>query len=195
MITADAIVLISFLGCLFIGSAFGFGRVLKWVTGGVAGKIISVVICYFIYGVVLDWSFVQAFIAKFVLTLQENGSWICKVLLAIRIDMIVFFAVLFVAVQILRRFVVKLVGKVMSVNNKAVSVLNRILGAILLIVFAAICMLIVFQLVAWVSGTEGAFYEGLQGSAFGLDSVFKDNPLNSVFESISLPSQEVSPEV
>lgn len=189
MIIADVIVLISFLACMIIGSAFGFGRVLKWVTGGVSGKIISVVICYFIYGVVLYWGFVQALMLKFTTVLQEDGSWICRVLLTIRIDMIVFFAVLFVVVQGLRKLVVSIIGKVMSVDNKVISVVNRILGVVLLTVFAAICMLIAFQVIAWVSGTEGEFYQGLNGSVFGLDSVFRDNPLNSVFESIRLPEQ------
>lgn len=187
MITADVIVLISFLTCIVVGSAFGFGRWLKWLTGGIVGKIISVIICYFIFGIVLDWSFVRELMLKFTTTLQEDGSWICKVLLAIRIDMIVFAAVLFVAVQLLRKLAVRLISGVMQINNKAISVLNRILGAVLLTVFVAIVVLIVFQLIAWVSGTDGEFYLTLQGSAFGLDKIFTDNPLNSVFESIRLP--------
>ena len=40
------------------------------------------------------------------------------------------------------------------------------------------------QIIAWISGTDGGFYESLQGSVFGLDKIFTDNPLNSVFESI-----------
>lgn len=193
VITADLIVLSLFFVCLFVGSAFGFGTVLKWVTGGVSGKIISLIVCYFLFGIVLDWEFVRAFMEKITTALKDDGSLICKVLLAIRIDMIAFAAVLFVAVQVLRRIVVIIIGKVMGVKNKVISVINRVLGVILLTTFAAIVMLIVFQVVAWVSGTECEFYQSLQGSAFGLDELFKNNPMNSVFESIRLPSQEDSP--
>ena len=193
MLTADLIVLIAFIACLFIGSAFGFGKVLGWVTGGIAGKIIAVVVCYFIYGIVLDWGFVRALMEKLVITLQEDGSFICKVLLAIRIDMIAFFAVLFVAVLALRKLAVKLIDRVMDSDNKVIRVTSRGLGAILLTTFAAIVMLVIFQLIAWVYGLDGAFYESLQGSAFGLDAVFINNPLNSIFQSIRLPSMGGTP--
>ena len=193
MITADVIALIIFLSCLFIGSAFGFGKVLCWITGGLTCKIIAAVVCYFIHGMVLALPFVQALMTKLVTALQEDGGFICKVLLAIRIDMIAFFAVLFVVVLSLRKIVVKAIDKVMSSHIKAISVTNRILGVLLLTAFAAIVTLVIFQLIAWVSGTDGVFYEGLQGSAFGLDSLFANNPLNSVFESIRLPSQLAAP--
>ena len=193
MVTWDYIVLIAFVASLFIGSAFGFGKVLGWVTGGITGKIIAVIVCYFIYGVVLDFSFVRELMAKLVTTLQEDGSLICKILLAIRIDMIAFFALLFVAVLSLRKIIVKVIDKAMSSDIKVISVTNRVLGVILLTVFAAIVLLVIFQLIAWVSGTDGAFYEGLQGSAFGLDSVFQNNPLNSIFHSIRLPSVGSTP--
>ena len=193
MITADVIALIAFLGCLFIGSAFGLGKVLGWITGGIVGKILAVVVCYFIYGVVLDFPFVQALMTKFVTALQEDGSFICKVLLAIRIDMIAFFAILFILVFSLRKSVVKLIDSIMSIDNKVISVLNRVLGVILLTAFVVIVALIIFQLIAWVSGTDGAFYKSLKGSAFGLDNVFTDNPLNSIFESIRLAKESSAP--
>ena len=165
----------------------GFGRWLKILTGGIVGKIISVIICYFLFGIVLDWYFVRALMQKITEALQEDGSWICRVLLTIRLDLIVFGAVLFIAVQLLRKFVVYLIANVMQADNKVISVLNRFLGVILLTAFLAVVMLIVFQIVAWVLGTDGGFYQSLQGSVFGLDKIFTDNPLNSVFENIRLP--------
>ena len=83
MITADGIVLIVFSACLVLGSILGFGKELRLFTGGVFGRIISVVICYFLFGVVLSWSFVQALLLKFTTTLAEDGSWICNFLLKI----------------------------------------------------------------------------------------------------------------
>ena len=187
MITADIIVLITILFCLVGGAALGFGRWLKILTGGVVGKIISVVICYFLFGIVLDWPFVKALTQKITDTLQADGSWICQVLLIIRLDLIAFGALLFVIVQILRKFVVYLIANVMQVDNKVIRIINRVLGIVLLTAFMAILTLVVFQVVAWVMGTEGGFYQSLQGSVFGLDKIFIDNPLNSVIESIRLP--------
>ena len=191
MITADVVALIALLCCLVFGSAFGFGKGLRFFTGGVFGRIIAVVICYFLFGVVLNWGFVQTLLTKFTDMLSENGSWICNFLLNIRIDLIVFGFALFVVVQILHRLVVCIVSNVMEIKNKAISVINRILGIALFVAFAVISMLIVFQVIAWVSGTDGEFYMNLQGSVFGLDKLFVQNPLNSVFENIRVTPSEI----
>ena len=184
MITADVITLVALLICIVLGSFMGFGKGLRLFTGGVFGRIISVVICYFLFGVVLSWGFVQDLLLQFTTMLSEQDTWICNFLLQIRIDMIVFALVLFIVVQILRHLVVHIIAGVMEVDNKVMRVFNKMLGVVLFLVFAVVFMLIIFQIIAWVSGTDGGFYESLQGSAFGLDKIFTDNPLNSVFESI-----------
>ncbi|MEG9430551.1 MAG: hypothetical protein VZQ61_06505 [Christensenellaceae bacterium] len=184
MITADLIVLVALLICIVLGAFMGFGKGLRLFTGGVFGRIISVVICYFLFGIVLSWSFVQDLLLKFTTMLAEQDTWICNLLLQIRIDMIVFGAVLFLAVQILRHLVVHIIAGVFEIDNKAIRIINKILGVVLFLAFAVIFTLIIFQIIAWISGTDGGFYESLQGSVFGLDKIFTDNPLNSVFESI-----------
>ena len=184
MITADVIVLIALLLCLVLGSFMGFGKGLRLFTGGVFGKMISVVICYFLFGIVLSWGFVQDLLLRFTTMLAEQDIWICNLLLKIRIDMIVFALALFIVVQILRRVVVHIISGVFEIDNKVISVINKILGVALFIVFTAIFTLIVFQIIAWIGGTDGGFYQSLQGSAFGLDKIFTDNPLNAVFEHI-----------
>ncbi len=184
MITADVIVLVALLICIVLGAFMGFGKGLRLFTGGVFGRIISVVICYFLFGIVLSWSFVQDLLLRFTTMLAEQDTWICNLLLQIRIDMIVFGAVLFLAVQILRHLVVHIIAGVFEIDNKAIRIINKILGVVLFLAFAVIFTLIIFQIIAWISGTDGGFYESLQGSVFGLDKIFTDNPLNSVFESI-----------
>ena len=184
MITADVIVLVALLICIVLGAFMGFGKGLRLFTGGVFGRIISVVICYFLFGIVLSWNFVQDLLLKFTTMLAEQDTWICNLLLQIRIDMIVFGAVLFLAVQILRHLVVHIIAGVFEIDNKAIRIINKILGVVLFLAFAVIFTLIIFQIIAWISGTDGGFYESLQGSVFGLDKIFTDNPLNSVFESI-----------
>lgn len=184
MITADVIVLVALLICIVLGSFMGFGKGLRLFTGGVFGRIISVVICYFLFGIVLSWGFVQDLLLRFTTMLAEKDTWICNLLLNIRIDMIVFALVLFIVVQILRHLVVHIISGVFEIDNKVVRVINKVLGVILFLAFAIVFTLIIFQIIAWVGGTDGGFYENLQGSAFGLDKIFTDNPLNSVFESI-----------
>ena len=187
MITADVIAIVAFCVCVLLGSAIGFGKSLRLFTGGTFGRIISVVICYFLFGIVLSWGFVQELLVKFTNALQGNGSWWAKALLAIRIDLIVFALVLFIVVQMLRRLVVHLIAGVMESDNKVISVFNRILGVVFLLVFIIMVTLIVFQIIAWIDGTNGGFYDGLSGSAFGLDKIFCDNPLNAIFKNIQYP--------
>lgn len=186
MITADIIVLAVLAACIVLGAALGFGKGLRFITGGIVGKLISLVICYFLFGIVLNFGFVQDLMQKLTTALNDNGSWICNLLLSIRIDLIAFAIVLFIVVQLLRKLVVHIIANVMEINNKVISVINRLLGIVLLVAFVVMLTLIAFQVIAWISGTDGAFYSNLDGSAFGLDKLFVNNPLNSVFESIRM---------
>lgn len=198
MITADYIVIILILASIIFGSAFGFGKGLKWFTSGTFGKIISVVVCYFLFGIVLNWWWVQVLLGKFTALLESSGSWICSFLLSIRIDLIVFALVLFIVVQILRMIVVGIIRSVMEIKNPVIRVINKFFGVLLFAVFAAVVGLIVFQVIAWVSGADGPFFERLSGSAFGLDYVFANNPLNAFFMNIisgTQPPASEPPEV
>ena len=184
MITADVIVLVALAACLILGAGFGFGKVLRFITGGRIGKILSLIICYFLFGIVLNFGFVQDLLNKFTTALKDNGSWICNLLLSIRVDLIVFAVALFIVVQILRKILVRIIANVMEINSKPIRIINRVLGVVLLTAFILIITLVVFQIIAWISGTDGAFYTNLEGSVFGVDKLFTDNPLNSIFESI-----------
>ena len=187
MITADIIAIVAFLACLLLGSMMGFGKVLRLFTGGAFGTVISIIVCYFLFGIVLSWGFVQDLLLKFTTALHDNGSWFCNLLLSIRIDLIVFALALFFVVQLLRRLVVHVIASVMESDNKVVSVINRFLGVVFLVAFLIVFTLIAFQIIAWIGGTDGAFYHSLQGSVFGLDKLFTDNPLNAVFQNIQAP--------
>ena len=184
MIFADLILILLIVASVLLGAIFGFGKGLKWFTSGIFGKIISIVVCYFLFGVVLNWGISQALLSKFIAALEANGSGFCNFLLSIRIDLIVFAVALFIVVQILRVIVVSIIRRVMEIKNKGVIVINKVLGIVLFAAFAAMAGLIVFQVIAWISGAEGPVYQSLQGSAFGLDYVFSHNPLNAFFESI-----------
>lgn len=184
MITADVIAIILMLAFFFGGIILGFGKTLKLLTSGLVGKIISVVVCYFLFGVVLYIPFVQNLLDKMIFALKENGNFICKVLLFIRLDLIVFAVALFIFVQLLRRWAVGLIKSFFEIDTKPMRIINMVLGAALGLVALVIFTLVIFQIIAWIGGTEGEFYQSLSGSVFKLDEIFKDNPVNSIFKTI-----------
>ena len=184
MITADVIAIILMLAFFFGGIILGFGKTLKLLTSGLVGKIISVVVCYFLFGVVLYIPFVQSLLDKMIFALKENGNFICKVLLFIRLDLIVFAVALFIFVQLLRKWAVGLIKSFFEIDTKPMRIINKVLGAALGLVALVIFTLVIFQIIAWIGGTEGEFYQSLTGSVFKLDEIFKDNPVNSIFKTI-----------
>ena len=183
MLTADTIVLIVGIACLLFGALFGFSRGLRWFTSGVFGIIISIIVTYFLIGVVLKWGFVQDLINKLLTALQGSDSWICKVLLSIHVEIIAVALVIFTVAQILRMILVSVIAKIMEAPNNVMRTINSVLGVVFFLAFALIILLIVFQVAAWTNGTDGTFYQSLVGSKLGLDAIFRDNPLNSIIES------------
>ena len=84
------IIVFAVLGLIaLLGAFLGLAKVLKHIATGILGKLSAVALAYFLYGIVLDIGIVNRLITLMVNKLTENGNWICKILLAIRIDMIV----------------------------------------------------------------------------------------------------------
>lgn len=183
MLVVDIVAIVSFIVFFFMGMGFGFGKGLKFCTSGWMGKIISIVVCYFLFGIVLSWGFVQDILASFVNALTENGSEFCQFLLTIRIEIITFGIVLFIVVQLLRILVVNIIKSIMEIDSAVMRVINKVLGVVLFLGALIVLALIIFQIIAWIGGTNGGFYQEIEGSIFGLDYVFANNPLNSIFES------------
>ena len=63
-------------------------------------------------------------------------------------------------------------------------ILNKFLGAAIYLFILLLVTLIVFQIAYYIKGTDGAIYAKIQGSLFGLDKLYSDNPLNAVIDSI-----------
>lgn len=183
MLVIDIVAIVSFIVFFLMGMGFGFGKGLKFCTSGWIGKIISIVVCYFLFGIVLSWGFVQDILASFVNALTENGSEFCQFLLTIRIEIITFGIVLFIVVQLLRILVVNIIKSIMEIDSAVMRVINKVLGVVLSLGALIVLALIIFQIIAWIGGTNGGFYQEIEGSIFGLDYVFANNPLNSIFES------------
>ena len=168
-----------------IGAISGFGNGLKFFARGWLGRIISIIICYFLFGLVLKIPFVQDLLQKFVATL-DGEKWYLKILKYVRIDMIVFAVVLFFAVQLVKKIVVALINGLFSINNPFIRVLNKLLGVFIYLFLLLLLVLIVFQIAYLIDGADGAIYQKTHGSLFGLDKLYLDNPLNKVIESIKM---------
>lgn len=183
MVIADFVAISLIIVAAFIGFKVGVGRVLNFVTSGIVGKIISIVACYFLYGLVLKLPFVQDLLDKFVAWISSSESAIVRLLLYIRIDMIAYFAVLFVIVQIIRKIIIKFIGKIFSL----VPPVDKTLGVVLSLVFIIAAILILFQIVYLIFGAEGGLIGVLDGSLLGLDQIYINNPLNSIIDSFIAP--------
>ena len=98
--------------------------------------------------------------------------------------MIAVAVILFFVIQILRRLVVALIAEIVEIDFLPMKIVNRVGGAVLLLAFSVMLSLIALQICAWVNGVNGAVYQALSGSVFGLDRLFFHNPINSIFEAI-----------
>ena len=181
MITADIIVLIGFILFVLIGAVVGFGKGLRFFTSGIFGVIISIFVCYLIYGLVLDIDAVRELLDRFNEWLAAQGS-VGKFFADIHTDRVVLAVVLFIIIQIIRVIIVKIIKGIFEINNVLFKIINKIFGAAFFFVVALAILLIVFQIIAWIGGdTYADFLASLDGSIFKLDELLINNPLNSVF--------------
>ena len=182
MITADIIVLVGCILFVLIGAMVGFGKGLKFFTSGIFGIIISVFVCYLIFGFVLDWDAVRNLLDKFNDWLKDSGD-VGTFFADIHTDRILLAIVLFIIVQILRIIIVKIIKGIVEIDNILFKIINKILGAVFFFAVALAILLIVFQIVAWIGGDTAAnFASELKDSIFKLDDLFANNPLKAIFE-------------
>lgn len=187
MLTIDWIAIGVVAAFALLGLFVGFGGGLKFFTSGIFGIAISVVVCYFLYGVVLNWQFVQDLLARFIGVLEDANNPFCDFLIRVRIDIVCMCIALFIILQILRIIIVHILRNLFEVNNRAVKAINRILGVLFFLAVAAMFSLIVFQVIAWIGGnTSVNFLNWIDGSIFKIDWVFQNNPLNRMFDSVSI---------
>lgn len=176
----DWIALGIILFAVVIGLLLGFGKCLKIFTGGIIGIIISVVVTYFLIGIVASWGFVQALLQKFDDALVANGSGFCQFLNSIGIETIVLAIALFLIVQLIRILIVNLIKGISEADNVVIRVINRGLGVIISLAFFFMLVLLVFQIVYLIGGaTSESFCENLQG-ALRVDWLYTNNPLRTI---------------
>ena len=181
MLVADYIAIGALVVFALLGFLVGFGKGLKFFTSGIFGVIISVFVTYLLFGLVYDLSFVKELLDKFNNWLREQGD-VGTFFADIYTDRIVLAVAIFIIVQIVRVIIVKIIKSIVEIDNVVFKIINKTLGLVFFVAVLAALVLIVFQIIAWIGGeTAQNFANQLKDSVIGLDWLFENNPLNSIF--------------
>lgn len=181
MLLADWIVVAVIAAAILLGLIAGFAGGLRFFTGGIFGVIISIVVCYFLYGVVANWTFVNDLLVKLLATITSGNNAFTDFLASIHVEVIILCVVMFVVVQIVRIIIVKVIAGIMEINNPVFKVINKLLGMVLMVAVAFMVGLIVFQIIYWIGGeTAQQVSDALKNSVFKLDWLYENNPLRSM---------------
>ena len=175
MIFADWILLAGIAIFAGLGVFLGFGKTLEFITKGIPGIIISVVICYFCFGLVYNIPFVQLLLLKFKQALAATESPFVHFFFTIRIDIIVYVICLFLVVFGVRFALVLLLKNVMEIKTKPMKIANMTLGGILGAAIFVSLGLIILQIAFFAK--DGASSTVLEGSLFRLNLLYEHNPL------------------
>ncbi len=132
-----------------IGALVGFGRGLKFLTGGIFGIIISVVLCYIFGSMLLGIPFVNDLLNKLA---DAIGGWSIAIT-------VIYYVILFVIFTLIRILIVKLIRKVAEADVLVMKIINRILGAVLLAGFGILLGLLVLQIIYWVQVSDAGLGE------------------------------------
>lgn len=171
------------LAAALLGLLFGFGKLLKFFTGGIIGIIISVVVTYFCFGVVSSWGFTRDVMAKLLGSMQNANSAFLNFLIKIGIEKIILGIAIFIIVQILRIIIVRVIKSVVEIDNPVVKTVNRLFGIVLMLAVAIMVWLLVFHIIQLVGGQSAANVRAnIDGSVFKLDWVYDHNPLKWIIE-------------
>ena len=160
--------------CIF-GMLFGFGKGLKFFSGGIIGIIISLFICYALGGLIYNFGFVQDMLNSFRGVLDAKGNGFCRFLLLIQIDIIVYYVALFIVVTVARIIIVRIIASIAEIENIVLIIINKAFGVILFVVVFFILLLLVFWVISLIGGgTAASFTQTVSGSKIGLDELFRN---------------------
>lgn len=169
---------------LVLGALLGFGKLLKIFTGGIIGVLISIVVTYFLLGIVASWGFVQDLLGKLLGLIQNGNNGFTNFLIRIGIEKIILAVILFIVVQILRVIIVHIIKSIVEIDNKVIKVINRVGGAIFFLAIAAALTLIVFHLVKWVGGESAEGFRNSLNGVLRIQWVYDNNPLMYIVHKI-----------
>ena len=172
----DSVTLIAAIILAGLGLALGFGRTLKFFTKGIFGFILSIFICASFGGMIAGIPAVAVWIGGLNEKLGEAWNFLGTIHLAT----VIYYVVLFLAVQLLRILVVKLIAGLFSADVLPVRIVNRVLGAALMVAAVLLLLLLAFAIVAIFGETQGVidFVSKLDGTFLG--TLYANNPIKFI---------------
>ncbi len=132
-----------------IGALIGFGRGLKFLTGGIFGIIISVVLCYIFGSMILGVPFVNDLLTKLA---ESIGGWSIVVT-------VIYYVVLFILFTLIRILIVKIIRKVAEADVLIMKIINKVFGAILMAAFGVLLGMLALQIIYWVQANPDSLVE------------------------------------
>ena len=181
----DWIIIVLLIIFCILGMLFGFGRGLRFFTGGIIGIIISIFVCYALGGLIINIGFVQDAMNSFRDALAAKNNGFCNILLKIHIDIAVYYVVLFLFVTVMRIITVRFICGLFELDNIAFIIINKILGVLLFVGVFVMVTLLVFWVIALVGGgTAANISEQVAQSKIGLSRLYNNNPFMSIIDLI-----------
>lgn len=170
----DVITIVAAILFAGLGVVVGFGRTLRFFTDGIFGTIISIIFCFAFGGMIASIPFV----ADGISWLNEWLGGVWDFFATIRLATIVYYVVLFLLVQLLRKLIVMLLEKLFSIDVLAMRILNSVLGAILMVVAVFILLLLVLAIFELFETSE--FVQGMLNVLDGtfLKTLYLNNPID-----------------
>ncbi len=132
-----------------IGALIGFGRGLKFLTGGIFGIIISVVLCYIFGSMILGVPFVNDLLTKLA---ESIGGWSIVVT-------VIYYVVLFILFTLIRILIVKIIRKVAEADVLIMKIINKVFGAILMAAFGVLLGMLALQIIYWVQANPDSLVD------------------------------------
>lgn len=176
------IFIVIFIVTFLLGFFGGFGKVLTFASKGLLGTIVSIIICYNIFGMVSGIGFINQLLTSFRNLLVANPNFFTKVLLIIRIDMIALAVALYFIIKLLIWLLAKLIESIMGADNVVVKVINKVLGVIGAWGLTLMAIFLVFQIISIIPVVNSTVEGALSASFLRLDVLYDINPLNTIVD-------------
>ncbi len=170
----NAVTIIVAIGLAGLGIALGFGRVLRFFTQGVFGFFISIFFCVSFGGAIAGIPAIRELIDT--LNTKLGEAW--EFLATIRLATIIYYVVLFLIFQLIRKLIVFCISGIFSANVLPMRLINRLFGAIFLVAVVFLLVLLVFAILALFDEMQAiqTFTENIQGTFLG--TLYTNNPIS-----------------
>jgi|GEM_PF-1825311 len=156
-----------------IGAGFGFGRMLKFTTSGIAGIVISVVLIALFGMALLATPAINGLVA----TGNEFFAGVWGFLGVIHLATVLYFIALFIVLQVLRIIIVLIIRRVTEIDKKPIKIANKILGAVYFVLFVFMLFLLILATIRFFEYTFFNYPESIMQAIEGswIYVIFRNN--------------------